>query len=155
MTIYIVFRYSFHMNDWGYALVIVAAVLAVGGSFISWQYGPTPLMPLSFSGAVVAALFVILILTYESEKSMEEMKRERKNLFNSFSLRLDAFYSKIEETKQELAKQMFALQARQKEMHAETTEEMERNFRELAGKMLQIENSLAKVKRFLQYEEQL
>ncbi len=133
------------MNDWGYVLIIVAAILAISGYFISWL----------ISAAAIIILFVILILTYETEKNLEDMKRDRKHLFNSFSLRLDSFYDKIEVTKTDLTKHMFAIQSRQHEMHKETTDEIERNFREFAGKMLQIENGLNKLKRFLQYEEQL
>ena len=142
------------MNDWGYVLTIAAAVLAIAGYFASWQ-GPTPFALIYFSAAAIATLFVVLILTYESERNLEEMQKDWKRLFNSFSLKLDAFYGKIEETKNELTKHMFAIQSRQQEIHRETSDEIERNFREFAGKMLQIENSLNKLKRFLQYEEQL
>ncbi len=133
------------MNDWGYALIIAAAIFGIAGYFL----------PLLYSAAFIAVLFAMLILVYESEKNMDDMKSDRKQLFNSFSYKLDVFYDKIEETKEELTKHMFALQSRHHEMNRETTNEIERNFREFAGKMLQIENSLNKLKRFLQYEEQV
>ncbi|MBI4163166.1 MAG: hypothetical protein HY513_05775 [Candidatus Aenigmarchaeota archaeon] len=133
------------MNDWGYSLIIAAAIFAIAGYFVSWL----------FSAAIIVVLFVMLIFVYESEKNTEAIESSRKHMFNSFSYKLDTFYDKIEETKKDLTKHMFALQSRHQEMNRETTDEIERNFREFAGKMLQIENSLNKLKRFLQYEDQI
>ena len=124
-----------------YILAIIIAGFAVLGAFFSiWLV----------SAASIIMLALFLFFAKNTEISLNEIKNDRMCMLQIIIKKIDTFSEKLDATKTELARHVYSINSRASEREIE----IERNMRELAGKILQVENNLNEVKRTLRYEEQ-
>jgi len=101
--------------------------------------------------AIILMLFLIITLVQKMsvESKIEETDRARKNLINLITEKLDNFSNRIGEIGYNLDKHVFALERRVDEVRHSYEIEMDRNYRELARKIFDLENRLNDVKKTL------
>ena len=101
--------------------------------------------------AIILMLFLIITLVQKMsvESKIEETDRARKNLINLITEKLDNFSNRIGEIGYNLDKHVFALERRIDEVRHSYEIEMDRNYRELARKIFELENRLNDVKKTL------
>ncbi|HLD85304.1 MAG TPA: hypothetical protein VI968_01985 [archaeon] len=123
-----------------YVVAIIIAGLAILGAFFS---------TLLIAAAAIIMLATLLFFTKKNQETFEELRAERRRFANSLLSKIDSFASRLDATRIDLTRHVYGLQSRAFEREQET----ERNMREIAGKILQVENNLSEVKRRLRYEE--
>lgn len=125
-----------------YILAIIIAGFAILGAFLSvWL----------ISAASIILLVIFLFFAKNTEISLNEIKNDRMRMLQIIIKKIDTFSEKLDATKTELARHVYSINSRASEREIE----LERNMRELAGKILQVENNLNEVKRTLRYEERM
>jgi len=99
--------------------------------------------------AIVLMLFLLITLVQKMsvENKIEASDRARKNLIDLITEKLDRLSSRIGEIGYNLDKHVFALENRIDEVRHFYEVEMDRNYRELARKIFELENRLNDIKK--------
>ena len=101
--------------------------------------------------AVILMLFLVITLVQKIsiESRVEETEKARKNMIDLITEKLDVFSNRIGEVGYNLDKHVYALESRIDEARHSYEIELDRNYRELAKKIFDVENRLNDVKKTL------
>ena len=119
--------------------IIIAGLAILGALFSTWL----------IAAAAIIILAFLLFFIKANHENFTELRDERKRMINVLTSKIDSFALMLEATRIDLTRHVYSLQSRAFEREQET----ERNMREVAGKILQVENNMNEVKRRLRYEE--
>lgn len=104
----------------------------------------------AFAVSILLLMLIILVQRSEIRESFRVVsiidKKRRKQL-SLVSRKLDEFVVAIDKVRKEICKDMFAIENRITWSKSDYKLEMERNYRELARKILEVENKLSKTRR--------
>ncbi|MFH0832127.1 MAG: hypothetical protein V1900_00170 [Candidatus Aenigmatarchaeota archaeon] len=102
-----------------------------------------------FAVTLMLILIIIIVQRINFEKAIDDMKKKRNQLIDIISERIDIFSERIESLRLDMNRDMVMIENRISELRNNQKAENERNYRELARKMFDIENKLNSVKKTL------
>lgn len=103
-----------------------------------------------FPGLIVAVLMTLMISllsTMSLKKSVEEGKESAATKLNEIGRRVDDISRQVTETKSSTEKSVFALETRVDEVKTDYRLEMESQYRDLAKKIIDVENRLIEIRK--------
>lgn len=102
-----------------------------------------------FSIAILMVLIIIIVQKVWLGSKLDETRKNQKDLIEIMGNRLSNFSNRLTDIKGDFEKQMFVLNTKLDFERRDWERYMDTNYRELARKILDVENNLNKVKRTL------
>lgn len=121
-----------------FLLYIVAIVLSLY-MFQTWAFGT----------AILVILLIILSLKVYSDKKIQRLDESRKMLIDKVSENLEKFSSSLGSMANDIGKSFYAIERKIEEEKIITETKLERNYNDIARKVIELENRINEVKRWL------